>query len=43
MCEELAELIGMADRMIIMKDFQVAREFTRSPELTETDIIEYMI
>ena len=41
--EELAELIGMADRMIIMKDFQVAKEFTRSPELTETDIIEYMI
>ncbi|MCR5138072.1 MAG: sugar ABC transporter ATP-binding protein [Oscillospiraceae bacterium] len=41
--EELAELIGMADRMIIMKDFQVAKEFTRSPELTEADIIEYMI
>ena len=41
--EELAELIGMADRMVIMKDFKVAKEFTRSPKLTETDIIEYMI
>ena len=41
--EELAELIGMSDRMIIMKDFKAVKEFTRSPELTETDIIEYMI
>ena len=41
--EELAELIGMADRMIIMKDFRAVKEFTRSPELSETDIIEYMI
>lgn len=41
--EELAELIGMADRMLIMKDFRAVKEFVRSPELTETDIIEYMI
>jgi len=41
--EELAELIGMADKIIIMKDFQVMHEFMRSPELSETDIIEYMI
>lgn len=41
--EELAELIGMADRLLIMKDFQVAKEFSRSPDLKETDIIEYMI
>ncbi len=41
--EELAELIGMADKMIIMKDFKVSKVFTRSPELSETDIIEYMI
>ena len=40
---ELAELIGMADRIIIMKDFQVTKEFERSPELSEADIIEYMI
>ena len=41
--EELAELIGMADRLIIMKDFVVQKEFMRSPDLKETDIIEYMI
>lgn len=41
--EELAELIGMADKIIIMKDFEVTREFMRDPKLSETDIIEYMI
>lgn len=41
--EELSELIGMADRLLIMKDFQVQREFQRSPDLKQTDIIEYMI
>ena len=41
--EELAELIGMVDKLIIMKDFEVTREFMRSPDLKETDIIEYMI
>ena len=41
--EELSELIGMADKMIIMKDFKVTKEFMRSPELKQTDIIEYMI
>ena len=41
--EELAELIGMADRLIIMKDFEVTKEFTRSPDLKETDIIDYMV
>lgn len=41
--EELSELIGMADRIIIMKDFEVSREFTRSADLKQTDIIEYMI
>ncbi len=41
--EELAELIGMVDRLIIMKDFEVTKEFTRSPDLKQTDIIEYMI
>lgn len=41
--EELAELIGMVDKLIIMKDFEVTKEFTRSPDLKETDIIEYMI
>ena len=41
--EELAELIGMADKIIIMKDFEVTKEFMRSPQLNETDVIEYMI
>lgn len=41
--EELSELIGMADRIMIMKDFEVSHEFTRSADLKQTDIIEYMI
>ena len=41
--EELSELIGMADRLLIMKDFKVQKEFKRSPDLKQTDIIEYMI
>jgi ribose transport system ATP-binding protein len=41
--EELPELIGMSDRIVIMKDFVVTKEFVRSQGLRETDIIEYMI
>ena len=41
--EELAELIGMSDRLIIMKDGHLAKEFARSPQLSEADAIEYMI
>jgi ribose transport system ATP-binding protein len=41
--EELSELIGMADKLIIMKDYEVKKEFMRSPELKQTDIIDYMI
>ncbi|MCC8045914.1 MAG: sugar ABC transporter ATP-binding protein [Clostridiales bacterium] len=41
--EELSELIGMVDELIIMKDFQVTKEFVRSKDLKQTDIIEYMI
>lgn len=41
--EELPELIGMADRILIMKDNEVKKEYMRSPELKETDLIEYMI
>lgn len=41
--EELAELIGMADKIIIMKDFKITKEFIRSEDLSETDMIEYMI
>lgn len=41
--EEMAELIGMADKIIIMKDFVKSGEVMRDPALKETDIIEYMI
>lgn len=41
--EEMSELIGMADRILVLKDFEVKKEFERSATLAETDIIEYMI
>lgn len=41
--EELSELIGMSDRVLIMKDNRINGEFERSESLSEKDIIEYMI
>ena len=41
--EELPELIGMSDRLIILKDGKQSGEFLRSEELTDTAIIEVMI
>lgn len=41
--EELAELIGMADRLLILKDGSLAGEFLRSPDLTDSQIIDCMI
>ena len=41
--EELPELIGMSDRIVIMKDGEITKEFTRSPELTQEEIVRYMI
>lgn len=41
--EELTELIGMSDRLIILKNGKQTGEFTRSRDLTETAIIECMI
>ena len=41
--EEMAELIGMSDRLLIMKDGKLQKELFRSRELSESDIIEYMI
>lgn len=41
--EEMAELIGMSDRLLVMKDGRAVREFPRSSELGESDIIKYMI
>jgi ribose transport system ATP-binding protein len=41
--EELTELIGMSDRLIILKNGKQTGEFARSRDLTETEIIEIMI
>lgn len=41
--EELQELIGMSDRIIIMKDGEISKEFMRDQNLTEHDLIEYMV
>lgn len=41
--EEMAELIGMADRLVIMKNGAAAKEFQRSSTLGEQDVIQYMI
>ncbi len=41
--EEMTELIGMSDRLLVMKDFAVNKEFMRSPDLSEHDILEYML
>lgn len=41
--EELMELIGMCDRILIMKDGEINGELTRSPELNENALIEKMV
>ena len=41
--EEMTELMGMSDRLIIMKDGRIMKEFDRSPDLTDAEIIKYMI
>jgi ribose transport system ATP-binding protein len=41
--EELPELIGMSDRLLIMKDGRIQKEFRRSPDLTDAEVIGYMI
>lgn len=41
--EELPELLGMSDRMLILKDGKLAHTFTRSADLSESDVIHYMI
>ena len=41
--EELPELIGMSDRILIMKDGKFTGEFRRSPDLTQEQIIHCMI
>ena len=41
--EEIMELIGMCDRILVMKDGRVNGELLRSPELCEQDLIAKMI
>ncbi len=41
--EEIAELLGMCDRLLIMKDGAINAEFARSKTLSEEDIIEKML
>ena len=41
--EEMPELIGMSDRILVMKDGKITKELQRSPELTDAVMIQYMI
>ncbi|MDD5866750.1 MAG: sugar ABC transporter ATP-binding protein [Lachnospiraceae bacterium] len=41
--EELMELIGMCDRILIMKDGEINGELLRSPDLNENALIEKMV
>lgn len=41
--EELSELIGMCDEIIIIKNDKVSGRVKRAADLKETDLIEYMI
>ena len=41
--EEMPELMGMSDRLIIMKDGKITHEFARSTSLSDAEIIQYMI
>jgi ribose transport system ATP-binding protein len=41
--EELQELIGMSDRIIILKNGKIKKIFERSEHLSEEKIIHYMI
>ncbi len=41
--EELPELIGMSDRIMIMRGNLVTKVIDRNPDITEQQLIEYMI
>lgn len=41
--EEMTEIIGMSDRILVMKDGKLNGEFGRSPDVTENDILDCMI
>lgn len=41
--EELTELIGMSDRLLVMKNGAISKEFMRGEQLTERSVIDYML
>ena len=41
--EEIPELLGMADRILVMKDGRINGEFLRDPNLSEEDLITKMV
>lgn len=41
--EELPELLGMSDRILIMKDGKISGEYKRDPKLGEKDLIARMV
>lgn len=41
--EEIMELIGMCDRILIMKDHKINGELERSQDMTENDLISLMV
>ncbi|MBU9729094.1 sugar ABC transporter ATP-binding protein [Diplocloster modestus] len=41
--EELSELIGMSDRILLMKEGKINAEFTRQKDMKDNDLIDYMI
>jgi ribose transport system ATP-binding protein len=41
--EEMSELLGMSDRIMVVKDGKITKEFLRDRDLKESQIIEYMI
>ena len=41
--EEMPEVLGMSDRIMVVKDGVVTKEFERQPGMSESDVIHYMI
>ena len=41
--EEMMEVIGMSDRIIVLKNGKISGEFKREQKLTESQLIEYVI
>ncbi len=41
--EELPEVIGMSDRVIVLKNGEISGEFLRNEDLSETTLIDYMV